>query len=43
LHEIASARTQVGLARLAHIWLPISGEPEIGACLAMTRIVQLTR
>src|SRR5262249_1756595 len=33
---IASACTQVGLARLAHIWSPISGKPEIGACLAMT-------
>jgi hypothetical protein len=29
-HEIASSRTQVGLARLAHIYLPISGKPEIG-------------
>jgi hypothetical protein len=30
-HEIASARKQVGLGRLAHLCLPISGKPEIGA------------
>src|SRR5215813_2490078 len=28
--------TQVGLARLAHHKMPISGKPEIGASLAMT-------
>jgi hypothetical protein len=37
LVEIASSRTQVGLARLGHILMPISGKPEIGALLAMTR------
>jgi uncharacterized protein (TIGR02594 family) len=35
--RIASAATQVGLARLAHTILPISGKPEIGGRLAMTR------
>jgi hypothetical protein len=29
--------TQVGLARLAHIWSPISGKPEIGVCSASFR------
>ena len=24
-------RTQAGFTRLAHLWLPISGKPEIGA------------
>jgi len=33
---IASSRTQVGPAQLAHEYLPISGKPEIGALLAMT-------
>jgi hypothetical protein len=36
VEEIASSATQVGLARLAHQWLPISGKPEIGGLLAMT-------
>ena len=29
--------TQVGLARLARIWAPISGKPEIGVCSAPLR------
>src|SRR4029077_20191343 len=29
--------TQVGLARLARIWAPISGKPEIGVCSAPQR------
>jgi hypothetical protein len=29
--------TQVGLARLARIWAPISGKPEIGVCSASLR------
>jgi hypothetical protein len=29
--------TQVGLARLARIWVPISGKPEIGVCSAPLR------
>ncbi len=37
LAEIASSPTQVGLARLAHLNSPISGKPEIGGLLAMTR------
>jgi hypothetical protein len=39
--EIASAATQVGLARLGHELLPISGKPKIGGRLAMTPLAEI--
>jgi cytochrome c55X len=40
--EIASSRTQVGPARLAHRFLPIPGKPGISALLAMTAFLMLS-
>src|SRR4029453_8996231 len=33
--------TQVGVARLAHCYAPISGKPEIGVCSATTRCARV--